>query len=349
MSSYQSIDLSKLKVPDLVEELDFETIFEEMLEALQEFDPAFDALVESDPAYAILQVCAYRELSIRQTINDKAKACMVAYATGTDLDNLAANLGVTRLNKETDDALRARTILAPEGWSTAGPIEAYRFYALSAHDDIKGVNVASGGAGVVKVAVLSKNGSGACYGARIDHTGGYAAGATEIAVAELTANIPSGTVLSFENGSTFTLNADAAIEDTRLTGLLNGAVLNEERAGILPFVEDVLNVDSVRPLNDILSMVSAQIIEYTVEAELTLYDGPDTEVVRQAAEEAVREYVETQHKIGRDITLSGLYAALHQDGCQEVVLVSPAARIEVADDQAAYCTAVKVSVAGRDE
>ena len=349
MSKTNTIDLSKLEVPDLVDELEFETIFAEMLESLQEYDDTFDALVESDPAYAILQVCAYRELNIRQTINDKAKACMMAYATGADLDHLAANLGVTRLDDETDAALRARAILAPEGWSTAGPIGAYKFHALSAHDGIKGVNVASGGAGVVKVAVLSKSGSGACYGARIDQIGGYADGAEEISVAALTADIPSGTVLTFENGSTFETNADASIEDTTLTGQLAGDVLNEERAGILPFVEDALDDESVRPLNDVVSVLSAQIIEYAVEAELTLYDGPDTEVVRQAAEDAVTDYVETQHKIGRDITLSGLYAALHQDGCQEVDLISPATRIEIDDDQAAYCTSVTVSVAGRDE
>ena len=45
-----TIDLSKLDVPDMVESLDFETILAEMLEALQEYDDTFDALVESDPA-----------------------------------------------------------------------------------------------------------------------------------------------------------------------------------------------------------------------------------------------------------------------------------------------------------
>ena len=76
---------------------------------------------------------------------------------------------------------------------------------------------------------------------------------------------------------------------------------------------------------------------------MTIYDGPDAEVLRQAAEDAVTDYVETQHQLGRDITLSGLYAALHQDGCQEVTLASPAARIEVDPDQAAWCTSVSVS------
>jgi phage-related baseplate assembly protein len=35
---------------------------------------------------------AYRELLLRQRINEGAAACMLSHATGDDLDNIAANL-----------------------------------------------------------------------------------------------------------------------------------------------------------------------------------------------------------------------------------------------------------------
>src|SRR3546814_19943147 len=74
---------------------------------------------------------------------------MPAYATGADLDNLAALLGVTRFElepgdsvlgipavMESDSDLRRRLVLAPEGYSVAGHEGAYIFHALSAHPDV---------------------------------------------------------------------------------------------------------------------------------------------------------------------------------------------------------------------
>ena len=97
MSAFTTIDLSTLPPPSVVETLDFEAILAAMLADLQARDPAFTALVESDPAYKILEVCAYRELLIRQRVNDAARATMLAYATGADLEQIGALFGVTRL------------------------------------------------------------------------------------------------------------------------------------------------------------------------------------------------------------------------------------------------------------
>ena len=96
-SAYTKVDLSQLAPPNVVEALDFESIFASMLADLRARDSAFTALVESDPAYKILEVAAYRELLIRQRVNDAAKAVMVAYAAGADLDQIAANYDVARL------------------------------------------------------------------------------------------------------------------------------------------------------------------------------------------------------------------------------------------------------------
>jgi phage-related baseplate assembly protein len=49
------------------------------------------------------------------------------------------------------------------------------------------------------------------------------------------------------------------------------------------------------------------------------------------------------------VTLSGLYAALHRPGVQRVVLSAPTADLIIDGHQAPHCTAVTVTVAGRDE
>ncbi|AVO37392.1 baseplate assembly protein [Pukyongiella litopenaei] len=119
-------------------------------------------------------------------------------------------------------------------------------------------------------------------------------------------------------------------------------------APLLAAVSAQLNDDEVRPVCDTVDVQAATITAYTLEAALTLYEGPDSEVVRQAAEDAVTAYVIDHHRLGHDITVSGLHAALHQVGVQNVTLTSPAADIIVAASEAAHCTSVTVSVGGYD-
>ena len=54
------------------------------------------AEVESDPVLKLLQLAAYREL-LRARINDAARAVMLAYASGADLDQIGAGFNVQRL------------------------------------------------------------------------------------------------------------------------------------------------------------------------------------------------------------------------------------------------------------
>lgn len=160
MTNFTAIDLSKLPAPKVIEELSFETIFQDILSDFLEKNPNYSTLLESDPAMILLEVCAYRELLLRNRINEAAKATMLAYATGSDLENLAAFFGVQKLEGETDDRLRQRTQLALEGFSTAGPIGAYIFHALSASNNVKSVSVKSPNPGEVLVTILSQTGDG---------------------------------------------------------------------------------------------------------------------------------------------------------------------------------------------
>ena len=65
--------------------------------------------------------------------------------------------------------------------------------------------------------------------------------------------------------------------------------------------------------------------------------------------QAIASYVNKQHSLGIDITRSGIYAALHQEGVQNVKLTKPMDDLIVQSHQAAYCTQIQVSLGGRDE
>ncbi len=114
-------------------------------------------------------------------------------------------------------------------------------------------------------------------------------------------------------------------------------------------VASKLNANDVRPLTDEVTVQKAQIIRYTIDAQLILYDGPDGEVVRQTAIKQVRRYVDQHHLLGNDITLSGLYAALHQEGVQRVILQNPNSDLVMDHDRAAWCDEINVVIGGRGE
>lgn len=297
-SPYTPIDLSTLPPPDVVEALSYETILAGMLADLQARDPAFTALVESDPAYKILEVAAYRELLIRQRVNDGARAVMLAQATGGDLEQLGALFGVTRKTLdegdatalppvpptyETDAALRYRIQLALEGLSTAGPIGAYEYHALSV-DGVKSVGIQGPpdtDPGDVLVTILSAEGDG-----------------------------------------------------TAGTPLINA-------------VDAALNAEDVRPLTDQVTVQSATIIPYEIIATLYIPPGPDPTAVQAAALASVQAFSESRHRVGADVRLSALYAALHVGGVERVTLSAPGivADLVTTAVQAPFCTDITLSTA----
>lgn len=295
MAGFTAVDLSQLAPPDVVETLDYETILAAMVADLQARDPDFTALVESDPAFKILEVAAYRETLVRQRANEAARAVMLAYAAGADLDQIAANYVLARLvldpgdptalppvppTYESDDDFRRRIQLSPEGYTVAGSRGSYVFHALSADAGVRDAQAISPAPGQVTVYVLARAGNGA---AGVD---------------------------------------------------------------LVDAVEAALNAETIRPMTDQVTVQSAAVTQYQVTASLTVFAGPDAELIRQGAVAAVTAYVTDMHRIGYDVTRSGLFAALHQKGVQNVTLTSPAVDIIVGDGAAAFCTAVTVTIGG---
>jgi phage-related baseplate assembly protein len=143
--------------------------------------------------------------------------------------------------------------------------------------------------------------------------------------------------------------------DSPVTGQVLVSVLTNDGSGAasnaaLTAVQSALNAEDVRPLTDQVIVQSAEIIPYQIQATLTLYQGPDASTVVVAAETALGAYIDEHHRLGHDINLSGIYAALHQPGVQNVAVTSPVANIAVASHQAAFCSAdaIAIEIGGRD-
>lgn len=168
-----TIDLTALEPPDVVETLDFEEIYQDLIAHFKSIYPDWAAALESDPVVKLIELVAYREVRYRARVNDAARSGMLAFATGTTLEHLAALFGIERLAikptdpesagelKEEDDDLRSRTQLAPQGYSVAGPEGAYRSHALNADGRVLSVSVISPAPCEIVVTILSREGDGA--------------------------------------------------------------------------------------------------------------------------------------------------------------------------------------------
>ena len=300
------VDLKKLPAPKVVQELSYETLLTQRKEkflSLQESDEMrrhwqARLQLESEPVVKLLEENAYLELLLRTNVNESAKAVMLAYATGSDLDQLGALFGVTRLilqaedlksnppttaKYEDDERFRTRIQMSLEGLTTAGSRASYEFHALSTSAKIKDVDVTSPTAGTVKVAILSTEGQGTADG------------------------------------------------------------------DLIKAVKEQLNAEHIRPLTDTVLVESAVILTYEIQATITLYPSVLESVVMGNVNQAITSYVNKQHSLGIDITRSGIYAALHQEGVQNVKLTKPMDDLIVQPHQAAYCTQIQVSLGGRDE
>ncbi|ACR70282.1 baseplate assembly protein [Edwardsiella ictaluri] len=120
-------------------------------------------------------------------------------------------------------------------------------------------------------------------------------------------------------------------------------------AELLAIVDDALNDIDIRPVGDRPTIQSAEIIPYQINALLYYYPGPEQEPIRQAAEQRLKNYINEQHRIGRDIRRSAIYAALHVTGVQRVELIAPDADVIISRTQASFCTEWQIAIGGNDE
>ncbi|WP_095139921.1 baseplate J/gp47 family protein [Pseudomonas sp. Irchel s3a10] len=170
------VDLSELPAPDVLEPLDFEEVYGEALDVFRDhMGGNWTASLESDPVTKLLEVASYIKLGNRARVNDAAKSQLLAYATGADLDHLAANVNLKRLViqpadplavppveavMESHDALRERVQLAYEGLTTAGPRNSYILHARNASALVADATAESPSPACVDVTVLGLEGDG---------------------------------------------------------------------------------------------------------------------------------------------------------------------------------------------
>ncbi|WII94703.1 baseplate J/gp47 family protein [Moraxella haemolytica] len=294
-----SVDFSTLAKPDMIEVLNYETILESRKQALiarfygQEQDNIRAILSrESEPLTKFVEENAYRELILRNRINTVARSCLLAYATGSDLDHIAANFNVIRLLispatedspavYESDEVFRSRVQRAFDRLSVAGPEAAYQYHALSADGRVADVAVTSPSPAVVNIAILQTDSE---------------------------------------------------------TGEASDELVN--------IVANAVNAENVRPIADRVSVQSAQIHRYRIEAKLYIGKDPEATTVLATATAKTQAYTHAKNRIGRSVRLTAIHHCLHIDGVARIELIEPKADISINALQAAYCESINITIGG---
>ncbi|WP_068083131.1 baseplate assembly protein [Novosphingobium rosa] len=323
MANTSAIDLSLLTAPTLVDPTDFDTAYAANLAIAQSLMPDFDATMDSDPVVKVLQAFAYREVLLRARVNDAARAVMVAYALDADLDQLGALMGVARLTitpadpttgaaavMETDDDFRRRIVLAPQGYSVAGPEGAYIFHALSASSDVRDASATAPQPDDIKALVI----------ALLQERAVDAAVVTDM---------------------------QTMLDNAVWPGTVEVTILSRTGDGTAPqatidAVLAALSSDTVRPLTDFVTVKSTEAVPYSVDATLYFDDGPDRSVVLAAARDRLQTYITMSLLLGRDIVRAGHISALMPQGVQNVDLRSPAADQALSDQQSPNCISINL-------
>ena len=291
-----TVDLSALPPPQVLESLDFEEVYQEELSVFRAYmGDNWNAQLESDPVVKLLELGAYRRLQTRARINDAAKALLLAYARGTDLDHLAAHVRLKRLViqeadaqsvppvpkvMELDDALRERIQLVYEGLTTAGPRNSYILHARNASALVADAQAESPSPAHVVVTVLHLEGNGV---------------------------------------------ADQPLLDKVLLHLSD---------------------EDIRPVGDRLTVQSAEVLEYRIDAVVHMAGtGSENDAILAEATRRLQTWINPRRRLGVEVSRSAIDAQLHITGVSRVDLPGWA-DIPRATHQAAYCTGFNVIQGG---
>lgn len=321
------IDLSLLPPPDVVETLEFETLYQQILADFRShMGNQWTAVLESDPVLKLIEVAAYQKLLGRARVNDAAKSNLLAYARGADLDHRAADYGVQRLVlvpadpdavppvaqvMEKDDDFLYRTRLSLERLSVAGGRGAYEYHALTASADVASVSVDSP---TFKAAEVS---------------------------AQARALLPPGAIVlvcDYAAGLSNPLPGDVSLAVLPIVGSAT------DPAALVAAVQKSVSNEDVRPITDRPRSLLGQPDEYQVIATLEVLDGPSLPLVVAAAKARLATVIAEARDLEGELSLSAIYGALHASGVRRVVLDSPTA--DVMSDRRHYPSCVGIDVKG---
>jgi len=154
-------------------------------------------------------------------------------------------------------------------------------------------------------------------------------------------------------------NADPRVKDARITTPsplhIEIIILSYEDGNgtasqdLLDTVFEYVTRDKNFPQGDVVNVISAEIIEYEIIADVMYYKGASIEVVNQQIQQAYEAYKSEREKIGVSVWQGPIDKFLQQSGVHRALINSPnALPIDIdMNHQAPFCTGITLIDGGR--
>lgn len=316
----------------------------------------------------------------RLLIDELAKANLLAYAKGENLEHLGVLVGVDRLSAQAASTTAEVTLSAPRQRATS-IMKGTRF---SAGDNVnfaldEAIVFAAGETSATVKATcleLGEIGNGYKVGEldKIVDPQPFLASIVNITETEGGADVESDDSYreriheapeKFSNAGSkgayeyWAKTASVLISDVYVESedpgevsvyvlLEGGEIPNDE---MLETVANVLNDKSVRPLTDLVHVKPPKILYYDVEIRyyIARSDAVSAVTIQERCEKAVDEYILWQKKkLGRDINHTELYYKVRAAGAKRAIILSPEF-LEVPNNTVAIAQDIKVSYGGLED
>jgi phage-related baseplate assembly protein len=323
------LDRNQLPEPEAISRIAYQTL-------LANFKQDFIANVESENPELAEQLTATLEqpgelitkmfetfsqylLNEIERRNQQALQLLPGWAKASNLDNLVVHQGIERqiltpaddqafppvaAVEESDEALFLRYLLQPHS-PAAGSRMQYKATLLTL-DESPVITVDKPNENQVRL-TYTLNPAG--YAAQIKDANGLRTSAGEV----------MATVLAWaENGQ-----ADEPL---------------------LEAVRDHFKRDDVSPGTDVITVQSAEIIEYQQKVIVQVNNGPDPAITEDSVQIALQNYADKQHLLGAEVRPDYISHLLYQQGAKRAEVLLPLDNIICNDFQAPWCTSIEVEV-----
>ena len=370
-------DISKLPVPKLFFEYD---LADKVAELKADLKAAFQAEgidwtgSDADPIMKVFKALAAMDCLREQRFNDSARRVLLAFAKGDDLDNIRPDVprldGANATCTVEIEADSSGTV--PSGFQLAYP--AGNVYGKTTEEAV------FSGPGTLEVAAEITTPAGiAGNGIENKLTEQVISNPIVVSVTQITAGTggadkesderyvqrlllaPSSNMGGRRSYAFYTMSADVRIKDYKVKSPtpahIEIVLLSDEGDGsadsaMIGRVEDAFSEEAaVTPQSDDVTVMSAEIIPYSLNITVYLYPEVEQLVVNQALANA-KAAVAKLHKCGYDINESILKANIHVEGISKIVIENGDGTvwedIECTEYQAAYCeeSGIDVSFGG---
>lgn len=124
------------------------------------------------------------------------------------------------------------------------------------------------------------------------------------------------------------------------------SINGEASAELVTAVQKVLDPDHVRPVCDRPTVKSSSATNYQIEAQLYVGKNAEDALLLEAANIRLDKYIKNAQKNGESIYRSAIYAALHVDGIQRVVITSPVNDLVMDSYHHPFCIAKTIAIGG---